>query len=163
MPPSPNLRTLNQVLLYPGVAWVEGANLSVGRGTGHPFEWVGAPWVDATRWAEALNAAALPGLRFAAIEFTPETGRYRGVPCHGVRIEVTDRDQVDAPLLGAHLVASLLRLSPGEFEMDRTMGIIGSADTFEALQAGIDPGTVAGRWEDALARFRERRQRYLIY
>lgn len=113
VPPSPNLRRLTTAVLYPGVAWIEGANVSVGRGTDHPFEWVGAPWIDAQQLAQALSEAKLPGLDFTALDFTPASGPYRDERCRGVRIRVRERDRVDAPLLGLALVRALFQGWPG--------------------------------------------------
>lgn len=81
IPPSPNLRTLNAALLYPGTAWVEGSNVSVGRGTPRPFAWIGAPWMDGPRLAEALNRRALPGVSISPVSFTPDAATYQGQLC----------------------------------------------------------------------------------
>lgn len=163
VPPSPNLRTPATAALYPGVAWVEGANVSVGRGTAHPFEWLGAPWIAGPALARALNDAALPGLAFAPIDFAPEAGPYRGRLCHGVQIRVLDRDRLDAPLLGALLAGTLTRLWPHVFELERTRALIGSRDTLQELRAGVDVTTLASHWQPRLAAFLARRERYLLY
>jgi len=163
VPPSPNLRTPNTAVLYPGVAWVEGANVSVGRGTEHPFEWLGAPWIDGPRLAQALNDATLPGVAFTAIDFTPAAAPYRGQPCHGVQIRVLDREQLDAPLLGALLARTLAQLWPNVFQVGKTQALIGSQETLEGLRAGTDVATIAAQWQAGLAAFRARRERYLLY
>ena len=74
--PSPNLRSLEEATLYPGVALIEGTNLSVGRGTDSPFELVGAPWIDAKELAGYLNAREIAGVRFVPTNFTPTSGMY---------------------------------------------------------------------------------------
>jgi len=163
VPPSPNLRTPLTAALYPGVAWVEGANVSVGRGTAHPFEWLGAPWVDSAKWVDALNGAALPGLVFAPIDFTPRVGSYRGQLCHGVVIRVVDREALDAPLLGALLTRTLARLWPDVFVLNKTLALIGSQETLQDIRAGADLATIASHWQPGLANFRARRERYLLY
>jgi uncharacterized protein YbbC (DUF1343 family)/CubicO group peptidase (beta-lactamase class C family) len=163
VPPSPNLRTTATALLYPGVAWIEGANVSVGRGTAHPFEWVGAPWIDAHRWATSLRQAGLPGVDFSPTTFTPESGPYRGQPCHGVRIVVTDRGAFDAPLLGALLVRSLATGWPGTFDLAATRAIIGSDETLRLLREGADLEVIAASWQARLSVFLARRARYLLY
>lgn len=164
VPPSPNLRTPGTATLYPGVAWIEGANISVGRGTDHPFEWLGAPWIQASHLADALNDNHLPGLRFAPIDFMPDTGPYRGQVCHGVRIRVLDRETMDAALLGTILVRTLHRLWPEHFDIDRTLPLIGAQDTLRELRyASVDPAEVAAHWQPRLDEFRARRQRYLLY
>lgn len=167
VPPSPNLRTPLTAALYPGVAWVEGANVSVGRGTEHPFEWLGAPWIDATRLAEALNAwvqnGALAGVQFSATQFTPTAPPYQGQLCQGIQIRVLDRNQLDAPLLGAALVRELYRLWPQPFKVERTLGMIGSSRTLQALRDGQDLGLLSASWQDELTRFRQRRASVLLY
>jgi len=163
VPPSPNLRTPTQAALYPGVAWVEGANLSVGRGTSHPFEWLGAPWVVGSTLADALNEAAPPGLRFTSVDFTPDAGPYDGQRCHGVEVRVVDRDTLDAPLLGALLVRTLHRLWPREFAIDSTLATIGASATLQELTASTDLATVASHWQPALSAFRSRRGHDLLY
>ncbi|HET8870791.1 MAG TPA: serine hydrolase, partial [Aquabacterium sp.] len=112
VPPSPNLRRPLTAILYPGVSWIEGANVSVGRGTEHPFEWVGAPWIDGPRLAEALTQAGLPGVRFEATQFTPRAGPYQDKLCNGVMVQLLDRNAFDATTLGALLVRELYRLWP---------------------------------------------------
>ena len=163
VPPSPNLRTGTEATLYPGVAWIEGSNASVGRGTDHPFEWVGAPWIVAETLARALNEAAPAGLRFAPIDFTPQAGPYRGQRCHGIRIVVTDRNALDASLFGALLVRTMHRLWPHDFDIDRTRAIIGSETTLRDLTDDVDSATVASRWQLSLSAFRARRDTYLLY
>ena len=73
---SPNLRSVNEASLYPGVALVEGTNVSVGRGTDTPFEVMGAPWIDARAYSDYLNARLIPGVRFVPVTFTPASGPY---------------------------------------------------------------------------------------
>ncbi len=167
VPPSPNLRTPLTASLYPGVAWVEGANVSVGRGTDHPFEWLGAPWIEAPRLVEALNAwvqnGTLAGVQFTATQFTPSAPPYQGQLCQGVQVRVLDRNRLDAPLLGAALVRELYRLWPQSFKVDRTLGMIGSARTLQGLRDGQDLGALASTWQDDLAVFRQRRASLLLY
>jgi uncharacterized protein YbbC (DUF1343 family) len=163
LPPSPNLRTLSQVRLYPGVALLEGANVSVGRGTSRPFEWLGAPWIDGTGLAEELNARAIPGVRFEPAEFVPDDSLYRGERCQGVRLIVTDRQALRAPLLGVELIGALRRRYPEHFELAQTLGMIGSRQVLAALERGEDPRRIEADWQPALQRFRERREHYLLY
>src|SRR5439155_1561484 len=86
--PSPNLRSLPAAALYPGIVLVEGTNLSEGRGTERPFEWIGAPWLDGQALADALNGAALAGVRFRPSDQTPDSSKFAGQACRGVIIEV---------------------------------------------------------------------------
>lgn len=161
--PSPNLRNLTEAVLYPGIALIEGANVSVGRGTGTPFEVIGAPWIDAAKLARHLEARALPGVRFTATRFTPRADAYRGRRCNGVRITVLDRDALDSPALGVEITAALHRLYPGTFQLDHTLGTIGSRAVIHAIQNGDDPHAIAVSWQADLQDFRTRRAQYLIY
>lgn len=161
--PSPNLRSLDEAVLYPGVALIEGANVSVGRGTAQPFELVGAPWIDGQALASRLVNRGIPGVRFAAADFTPADDRYAGKLCHGVRIELTDRVALNAPQLGIELAAALYRLHPKRFQIGNTLGLIGSSDTLEAIKSGIDPRAASAHWHADLDAFSALRAKYLIY
>jgi uncharacterized protein YbbC (DUF1343 family) len=162
-PPSPNLRTMTAVALYPGVALVEGANVSVGRGTSQPFELVGAPWIDGEALAVRLSQRGLAGVRIVPATFTPHADRYKGQRCHGVRVDLTDRNALDSARLGVELVAALWRLHPDTFKIGATLGMIGSAAALEAIKAGTDPAEIAAAWQPALDRFKTMRAKYLLY
>jgi uncharacterized protein YbbC (DUF1343 family) len=162
IPPSPNLRTPTTALLYPGVAWVEGANVSVGRGTPRPFEWVGAPWVDADRLLATLQADKLPGIDITATRFTPQSGPYARQICAGVQFRITQPDLFDAQLLGASLTRALALQSPG-FQVDKTLGMIGSRDILGRLREGQPLAEVSQAWQGQLREFLARRSAYLLY
>ncbi len=161
--PSPNLRSLTATALYPGVALVEGGNVSVGRGTESPFEVAGAPWIEGDRLAAYLNRRGISGVTFAPADFTPATDRYKDRLCHGVRIELTNRDQLDSPALGIELIAALRRLYPAKFHVDETLGMIGSRRVLNALKRGDDPGRIVREWRQPLVAFGDLRARYLLY
>jgi uncharacterized protein YbbC (DUF1343 family)/CubicO group peptidase (beta-lactamase class C family) len=161
--PSPNLRSLTQTLLYPGVALSEASNVSVGRGTATPFELVGAPWVEAERLAAALRARPVPGVEFAAVRFTPEGGPYRGQVCQGVRLRVVDRNRLDAVAMGVEILSALYRLYPNVFQIDRALTLLGSRAAVQAIKDGRDPGEVAADWSPGLEGFQAIRARYLLY
>ena len=161
--PSPNLRSVTEEILYPGVAMVEGANLSVGRGTASPFERLGAPWIDGEVLARQLEARSIPGVRFASIEFTPTASAYEGEVCRGVSIAVTDRMQLDSPRLGLELLDALWRLYPGQLEIDKTLMMVGSRQTLAAIRGGDDPAAIAGSWISGLEAFGRLREGYLVY
>jgi uncharacterized protein YbbC (DUF1343 family) len=161
--PSPNLRNLTQATLYPGVALVEGTNLSVGRGTDTPFELLGAPWINAREFAAYLNAREIPGVRFVPVTFTPNASIYRGQPCHGVNLVVTNRDFLDSPELGVELASALLKLYPQQFHVEKMMDILASRKVYEAITRGEDPHGIAVDWQADLAKFEQVRERYLIY
>ncbi len=161
--PSPNLRNMTQATLYPGVAMVEGANLSVGRGTHTPFELVGAPWIDASKLAGELNKRRIQGVRFMPVRFTPESGPFSGKVCEGVNIILLDRTTLNSPLLGLELASALIRLYPGEFEIDRTLALIGARAVLEGIREGQDAGSLAISPNESVEQFRKIRDQYLLY
>jgi len=163
VPPSPNLRTVGQAMLYPAVGMIEGANVSVGRGTDTPFEILGAPWIDGSGLAANLSGRGIAGVSFQAVSFTPSGSVYAGAVCQGIRIRVTDRDRLDTPLLGIEFISALRDLYGGQFAIDRTLGLLGSRTSLEALKAGVSPRDIAGAWEPALDSFALRREKYLLY
>ena len=162
-PPSPNLKTLTQTTLYPGVAMVESANVSVGRGTTSPFEIVGAPWISGSQLANYLNARQIPGISFAPISFVPASDRCGGKRCEGVRLRLTDRNVLDSPYLGLELAAALYRLYGGKFDLDRNVGMIGSREVLAEIKNGVDPREIRQRWQRRLNAFVVQRQKYLLY
>lgn len=162
--PSPNMRNLTQALLYPGVAMLEGSvNYSVGRGTDSPFEVVGADWIDGRALAEYLNKRDIPGIRFYPVSFTPTESKLKGIASQGVRMIVTDREEVRATHLGVELAAALIALYPGKLDLEKNRNLIGNRATMEALVAGTDPRKIVTGWEESLAGFVARRNKYLIY
>jgi uncharacterized protein YbbC (DUF1343 family) len=161
--PSPNLRSLNEATLYPGVALIEGTNVSVGRGTDSPFEVVGAPWIDARQFAEHLNRRQIAGVRFVPVRFTPVSGPYANQLCGGVNILVTRRNGLDSPELGVELASALHKLYPKDFKIDRMNDILGNQAVFDSIIRGEDPRRIAESWREPLAGFQRLRQNYLLY
>ena len=163
IPPSPNLRTVAQAALYPGVAMVEGANVSVGRGTATPFELVGAPWIDSTALSAYLDKRKIAGVAFRPAEFTPSADTYANRTCHGVSIVLEDRTALDSPALGIELISALLHLYPGKFKVEATLSMVGSRQTLNQVEAGVDPQQIVTAWQPAIDNFRITRAKYLLY
>jgi uncharacterized protein YbbC (DUF1343 family)/CubicO group peptidase (beta-lactamase class C family) len=161
--PSPNLRSVTEAALYPGVALIEGTNVSVGRGTDAPFEFVGAPWIKSTELAAYLNARGIAGVRFVAVSFTPTASVYEGKICGGVNILLTERNFLDAPELGLELAAALRKLYPADYKMERMRELLVNQRAYDGLMAGRDPRRIAQDWEEELERFAGLRKKYLIY
>jgi uncharacterized protein YbbC (DUF1343 family) len=160
--PSPNLHNLTQGTLYPGVAMVEGANVSVGRGTATPFELVGAPWIDADQLTQYLNGRKIPGVGFTRAHFVPERDRFKNRECHGVRIFLMDRQALDSPSLGIEIATALYRLYPKDFEIEKMLPLIGAPRLLDALKEK-DPHFIVSQWQEPLETFRGMRARYLLY
>lgn len=161
--PSPNMRSVNEAILYTGVTMVEGTNVSVGRGTDSPFELMGAPWIDERQLAEYLNARKLAGVRFVPVRFTPTSSNYANQLCHGVNIFVTERNQFDGPEIGLELASALLKLYPQQYKVDRLDFLMVHKASFEALKRGDDPRSIADSWRDGIQAFMKMRAKYLLY
>jgi uncharacterized protein YbbC (DUF1343 family) len=161
--PSPNLRSLTEAALYPGVALIEGTNVSVGRGTDTPFQLLGAPWIDARELAGYLNQRQIPGIRFVPVTFIPASSNYADQICRGVNIVLTSREVLDAPELGIELASALSKLYPQQFHMEKMIEILANHAVYDALAHGEDPHRISLDWQDDLASFEKVRERYLIY
>ncbi|MEO6238150.1 MAG: exo-beta-N-acetylmuramidase NamZ domain-containing protein, partial [Vicinamibacterales bacterium] len=161
--PSPNMRNMNEAALYTGVGAIEGTNLSVGRGTDTPFEHIGAPWIDGVQLADALNARAVPGVRFYPVRFTPLSSKYANEPCQGVFIIVTDRAALRPVRVGLEIASALIRMYPAQFQLDLAARLFGSRETLARIRAGDDPLAIAASWSAAEARWRLLRSKYLLY
>jgi uncharacterized protein YbbC (DUF1343 family)/CubicO group peptidase (beta-lactamase class C family) len=161
--PSPNLRTLNQCILYTGVGAVESANLSVGRGTPTPFEIVGAPYINGRRLAEYLQRRNIAGVILEPVTFVPRSDRYHGRSCQGVRVRLVDRNKFDGPAFAIELASALQTLYPGRFDLGNTLTMIGSREVLQAIKSGVDPRQIRQCYQDALNNFLAKRQKYLLY
>lgn len=160
---SPNMRSLTEATLYPGVGVIEGTNVSVGRGTDTPFEVVGAPWVKPLELSKYLNARGISGVRFVPVNFTPKESKYANQNCGGVNIVILDRNSLDSPALGIELASALHTLYPNEYKLDRLNWLLVNQASFDAVKAGEDPRRVVDSWRDGLEQFQEIRKKYLIY
>jgi uncharacterized protein YbbC (DUF1343 family)/CubicO group peptidase (beta-lactamase class C family) len=161
--PSPNLRTVTEAVLYPGVALIEGTNVSVGRGTDTPFELLGAPWIKSRELAAYLNGRGIAGVRFVPVTFTPTAAVYNGQKCEGVNVILTERNALDAPELGIELASALRKLYPEDFKLERMTALLVNQVAYDGLVAGKDPRRIAQDWQEGLEKFEVIRKKYLIY
>jgi uncharacterized protein YbbC (DUF1343 family) len=161
--PSPNLRSLTQASLYPGVAMVEGTNVSVGRGTDTPFELLGAPWINGRELVQYLNARNISGVRFVSASFTPTSSIYENQKCSGINIILTERNALDAPELGIELASALHKLYPEQYHLERMNQLLVNQTVFDSISKGEDPRRIAEDWRESLEKFEQIRQKYLIY
>jgi uncharacterized protein YbbC (DUF1343 family)/CubicO group peptidase (beta-lactamase class C family) len=153
--PSPNMRSLNAALLYPGVAMLEYTkNYSVGRGTDAPFEQIGADFIHGPELAAYLNRRRIPGVRVYAT-------RLQAV--EGVRFVIVNRDDFDSARLGLEIAAALQKLYPGKMDFDIDKKLIGSAEVIRELVAGDDPRDIQQKMADSVAAFIKLREKYLLY
>ena len=161
--PSPNMRSLAEAVLYPGIGLLETTNLSVGRGTDTPFEVVGAPWIDGQKLGDALNRAGLAGVRFVPVKFTPKSSKFINEECGGVNIVVTDRGSFRPVATGVEIAYHLNRLYPGVWKVDDYIRLLANRAALAALKEGKPPSEIAGTWQAGLADFARVRKNYLLY
>jgi uncharacterized protein YbbC (DUF1343 family) len=160
---SPNMRSETEAILYPGVGLLERAAVSVGRGTGTPWELVGAPYIHDIKLAYELNRANLPGVRFLPVRFTPTDSVYKGQSCGGVNIVITDRERCNTMDVGILMGEVLNRLYPDQFNVDKMNVLMGNKETLEAIKADKPLSEIHALWKDDLKKFKERRAKYLLY
>lgn len=161
--PSPNMRSLLEAIFYPGICLLEAANVSVGRGTEKPFELIGAPWIEPRRLVAALQGAHVPGVEFVPVSFTPTASTYRGQSCGGVNFVLTDRDRFRPVLTGLTLISTLRSLYPKQFEIDKTIRLLGNQQALDALKKGEMPDEIIRATNAGMREFLDRRQKILIY
>jgi uncharacterized protein YbbC (DUF1343 family)/CubicO group peptidase (beta-lactamase class C family) len=161
--PSPNMRSLTEATLYPGVGLLETTNVSVGRGTDTPFEIVGAPWIQGDKLAELLNLRAIPGVRFVPLRFTPNASVFKDVQCGGVNIVITDRSQFRPLLTGIEMALALRKLYPNDWQVDKYLRLLVNADTLERIKRGESARDILSSWNTGLQEFRKARTEFLLY
>jgi uncharacterized protein YbbC (DUF1343 family) len=161
--PSPNMRSLSEAILYPGIGLLETTNLSVGRGTSSPFELIGAPWLDGQQLATELNHLGLPGISFEATQFTPVSSKFETENCSGVNFFVTDRDQFNSVRTGIEIALKLRSLYPTNWETEKLNRLLGNAAVHQAILDGQSYAQIEMLFLDDLAEFMKRRARHLIY
>ena len=161
--PSPNMRSLTQATLYPGVGLLEYCNLSVGRGTPTPFEVLGAPYVQEKELAAELNQVGLKGVRFDPVRFTPDASVFAGKECGGVRLVLTDRDRLKPADLGVTLATVMHRRYPDRLDLDRMQRLLVHPSVLAAIRKGEPLASIRNLWEADLVRFEERRRPWLLY
>ena len=167
VPPSPNIPSAQTALVYAGVCLFEGTNLSVGRGTAMPFQYLGAPYIDAYRLAEQLNRLDLDGVRFLPAFFTPTLSLYAGKLCGGVQIAVTDPHSFAPVKTAIAMFYELKHLYPNEFTINNAGKkycglhlLTGCTQLTDSSQTAQDYFT---RIEKESAQFSNIRKKYLLY
>lgn len=175
IPPSPNMPTPDTALVYPGLCLVEGTNLSEGRGTTRPFEIFGAPFIDPERYAEALNAEKLPGVKFRPLHFLPTFHKHAMKDCGGVMVHVTDKRSFQPVRTGAaamlhawrqaHESGFRWRTETYEFVDDvLAIDLLFGTDTVrKGIEAGKDLGACLDGFDRDLAGFKVKRAKHLLY
>ncbi len=169
VPPSPNMPTLTTATLYPGLCLFEGTNMSEGRGTTKPFEYIGAPWCDGEQWAQMLNALRLPGVLFRPVVFTPasvnKNTKHANQVCGGVAIHVTDRERFNPVQTAIHMLSILtseyrdhLAFLPAHFDR-----LAGNSWLRNALLNGKSVDEIQEQWAAELQRWSDNTTQYHVY
>lgn len=169
VPPSPNMPTLTTATLYPGLCLFEGTNMSEGRGTTNPFEYIGAPWCDGERWAEELNARNLPGVLFRPVIFTPapasKTTKHANTACSGVALHITDRQHFLPIETVIHMLSTLREAHADDFvflpaHFDR---LAGNDWLRQMLSDKTAVDKIQTQWCEALDTWYDRTAEYRFY
>ena len=161
--PSPNLRSVDEVVLYPAVGLLESTNLSVGRGTDTPFEVIGAPFIDGEALAKNVKARGIPGLDVEEVTFSPKASPHQGKTCHGLRLRVTDRARFEPVRAAVTIALALQELHSTEWDVDHVDRMLQSKPALEAIKAGKSADAVVGTWSAALSAFVKKREKFLLY
>lgn len=174
VPPSPNLPTLDSTIVYAGMVLCEGTNISEGRGTTHPFEFIGAPYVQSRSYAGYVNELGLPGVFFRPAYFQPTFDKWSGEVCGGVQIHVTDRNAFEPYLTAVAAIAGVQTMYPEhfkwldppyeyEYEKMPIEILSGCREVPDMIERGDDPDTIRSSWQDDIDTFIEMRNPYLLY
>jgi len=162
--PSPNMRSLTEALLYPGIGLLEFTNISVGRGTDTPFEQIGAPWINDIELAGELSAAGLSGICFTPIRYTPDASVHAKEECGGVRFTITDREQCQPIDVGFTIAAALHRLYPEHYNLAEKFNVLlQHPASLAAVENGTTLEAIVTLWAEERSRFLKRRQSFLLY
>ena len=169
--PSPNMPSMDAAIMYTGLCYIEGTNISEARGTSKPFEMVGAPFIDAYKLADHMNGLGIPGVKFRPTSFFPNSSKHKDQQCFGVQPHVMDRSKLQTTLLGLSLIKALHDLFPNDFQF-RAPGpsgksffdlLLGTDAVRKAILAGASVREIIDSWQPALEEFKENRRPYLLY
>jgi uncharacterized protein YbbC (DUF1343 family) len=170
--PSPNLPTLESCVVYPGMCFFEGVNISEGRGTDKPFETIGAPYIDGVKWAKALNDYKITGVTFEPIEFTTRSienavqhPKFEGQKSGGVFLKVTDRDSFEPVKAAVYMLATAKKLFADSLKWrERSIDRLSGTPSFrKAIDAGVAPDKIVQMWKESVEKFKVVRARHLLY
>lgn len=161
--PSPNMRSLTEATLYPGIGLLETTNVSVGRGTDTPFEVLGAPWLDGQKLALFLNQKNLGGVRFVPIKFKPNASVFKDQDCGGINIIITDREKLKSVRVGLEIATALRTLFPNDWKVDSYNRLWVNGEVFEMVRRGSSAEEIEKAYTEKLNTFKNRRALYLLY
>ncbi len=161
--PSPNMRSLTQATLYPGIGLLETTNLSVGRGTDTPFEVVGAPWLDGRKLAVHLNEKNLKGVRFVPVRFTPNASVFKGESLGGINIIITNREMFESVETGIEIALALRKLFPNQWQSERYNRLLVNDKVFDSIKSVNSFESIKKMLDTNTSEFKSRRASFLLY
>ncbi|MBD3183719.1 DUF1343 domain-containing protein [Candidatus Poribacteria bacterium] len=162
--PSPNMPTLDTAIVYPGTCLFEGTNISEGRGTTKPFEFIGAPWMDGRFIADKLNSLNMEGVRFRPVQFIPTFSKYQDETCSGMQIHVINRSSFRPVKTALAMIETIMKSYPDDFQWRNVFDMLMGTDKVrKAMIDGDHAVNITRSWEDELKGFAETRKGYLIY
>lgn len=161
--PSPNMRSLTEATLYPGIGLLETTNVSVGRGTDTPFEVVGAPWINGRNLAKYLNERNLRGARFVPIRFKPNASVFKDEECGGINIIITDRNAFDSVGTGIEIATALRKIYAADWQVDRYARLLVNQEILDAVKRGESAENIDKLVRPKKEEFNTRRASYLLY
>ncbi|HDJ89685.1 MAG TPA: DUF1343 domain-containing protein [Thermoprotei archaeon] len=169
IPPSPNIPTFMSALIYLGTCLFEGTNISEGRGTTKPFEYIGAPWINPRKLTIELNKIGMKGVKFRPIYFRPNASKYSDEKCGGIHILVTDRERFKPLETALHIISIIRKMYPDKFEWRYSGGkywfdmLIGNNYVRKMIEEEYDVNEIKDRWIKDLNRFKEKVKKYFLY
>ncbi|MDQ3323947.1 MAG: DUF1343 domain-containing protein [Acidobacteriota bacterium] len=161
--PSPNMRSLTEATLYPGIGLLETTNVSVGRGTDTPFEVVGAPWLDGRKLATYLNGRNLGGVRFVPVKFKPNASVFKNEDLGGINVVITDRARFQSVKTGIEIAVALRKLYPNDWQADKFLRLLVNDDVLEKVKRADAPEDIEKSYQNDLVTFSKRRASFLLY
>ncbi len=165
VPPSPNIRSPQAALVYPATCYLEGTNISEGRGTKEPFQTIGAPFIDGVRLAGLISSLHLPGVSAVDSRFTPGSSKFKGCACSGIRLEFSMSDSLRPVLVGLQIL-SILTTECGDSLVVNRRGLsrlLGDPGALDLVRGGTGPAIIARRWDAERRNFAAKSSAYYIY
>jgi uncharacterized protein YbbC (DUF1343 family) len=165
VPPSPNMPRPQTAQLYIGTCLIEGTNLSEGRGTTMPFEWIGAPWLDSHWLSQSFNDLRLAGIKARSIQFEPTFSKYQTECCHGIQMHLIDSSRACPIEATLHLINLVHKRYPDQFQFQEAFfdKLVGTDRLRLAILSQQSVEDLIQDWKQQSLAFRQRRQPYLIY
>ena len=163
--PSPNMKTLNGAIFYPGLG-VSETSVSVGRGSERPFEMYGAPFFDSNKIADSLSKRNIPGVHFIPYSFTPSAKYhiFKDEKCNGVFAILYDREKFDSVTAGLHMIQAFYESNPDKYKVTDGLGMTGDKNAWDMLtQQKLTPEEIVARWQPKIDEFKKIREKYLLY